>query len=67
MQIIRFRWELSDSGHFVRFLRLRICVEGKTVGGIPFKAGIRQATWTANTVFTKPIALIARIDRGQEE
>jgi hypothetical protein len=29
MQIIRFRLELSDSGHFVRFLRLGICCRRK--------------------------------------
>jgi hypothetical protein len=38
MQLIRFRWELSDSGHFVRFCAYRSAVEGTTVGGIPFKA-----------------------------
>jgi hypothetical protein len=67
MQLIRFRWGLSDSGHFVRFCAYRSAVEGTTVGGIPFKAGIWQAIWTANRVSTKPIALIARIDRGHEE
>jgi hypothetical protein len=56
MQIIRFTWELSHSGQ-----------KGNTVREIPCKAGIWQATWTANRVFTKPIALIARIDRGHEE
>lgn len=39
MQIIRFRWELSHSGHFVRFLRPGICCERKHSKGNSVRSG----------------------------
>jgi hypothetical protein len=39
MQIIRFRWGLSHSGHFVSFLRLGICCRRKYRKGNSVQSG----------------------------